>query len=327
MRIMIAPGPAASASADPEIPEKNVSARMFVWPSPPRNRPTNWDAKRSSTSESAPPVISSAVRMKKGTASSANRSIPENKYLGSATSGSCPSRSAASVAPPSAKATGTPSASSASATKKSTPTIAALRLEPCRVSVEFATREELAAAQVARCHQQQVEDHQREPDRHREVHGPDRDLHHRRRLRPGQDRIAQADDRHRDEESEQHEEDCRAYGRCMPRQPLLQRVDPDVAAVAQHEPGADEGEPDHRVARRLLDPEDRLIREKTQRDVGEHHRRHRREHDDDAPPVRSAEPPIEGRIHDEAPGEVGAMRRVQPPCIGRGFSHVATAML
>jgi hypothetical protein len=38
--------------------------------SPPRTRPTSWLAKRSSTSVSAPPVISSAARMKKGIASS-----------------------------------------------------------------------------------------------------------------------------------------------------------------------------------------------------------------------------------------------------------------
>ena len=90
MRIMIAPGPAASASADPLMPEKNVIVRMFVWPRPPRKRPTNCDAKRSSTSESDPPVINSAVRMKNGTAINANTSMPEKRYFGNAISGKWP---------------------------------------------------------------------------------------------------------------------------------------------------------------------------------------------------------------------------------------------
>ena len=109
---MIAPGPAASASADPLIPEKNVIVRMFVCPRPPRKRPTNCDAKRNSTSDSDPPVISSAVRMKNGTAISANTSMPEKRYFGSAISGRFPYTIAASVAPPRLNATGTPSASS-----------------------------------------------------------------------------------------------------------------------------------------------------------------------------------------------------------------------
>ena len=86
----MAPGPAASASAEPLMPEKNVIVRMFVCPRPPRKRPTNCDAKRSSTSDSAPPVISSAVRMKNGTAISAKTSMPVNRYFGSAISGRWP---------------------------------------------------------------------------------------------------------------------------------------------------------------------------------------------------------------------------------------------
>ena len=44
-------------------------------------------------------------------------------------------------------------------------------------------------------------------------------------------------------------------------------------------------EPDHRVARRLLDPEDRVVGQEAQRDVGEDHQRHRREQHDDEPAV------------------------------------------
>ena len=87
---MIAPGPAASASAEPLMPEKNVIASTLVWPRPPRKRPTNCEAKRRSTSDNDPPVISSAVRMKNGTAISAKTSMPENRYLGSAISGRWP---------------------------------------------------------------------------------------------------------------------------------------------------------------------------------------------------------------------------------------------
>src|SRR5215469_12726121 len=161
---MIAPGPAASARADPEMPEKKVSVRMLVWPIPPRKRPTNCDAKRNSTSESAPPVISSAARMKNGTASSAKTSIPENIVFGSAKSGRVPLISmAASVPPPSAKATGTPSASSTVQARNSVATIASdLR----RVGVELAVGEQRAPPDVRPRHQREVQHGEREADRH-----------------------------------------------------------------------------------------------------------------------------------------------------------------
>src|SRR6478736_3110215 len=172
MRIMIAPGPAASASADPEMPEKNVSVRMFVWPSPPRKRPTNCEAKRSSTAESSPPVINSAVRMKNGTASNANRSMPENRYFGRATSGTLPDNIATSVAPPIAKATGTPIASSRMQPAKRTVTIGSgpvrvLKLR--RVGVELAVAEQRLPRHVTAGHHRQVNDHQAEARRHRQI--------------------------------------------------------------------------------------------------------------------------------------------------------------
>ena len=222
---MIAPGPAASASAEPLMPEKNVIVRMFVCPRPPRKRPTNCDAKRSSTSDSAPPVISSAVRMKNGTAISANTSMPLNRYFGSAISGRPPwTTIAASVPPPSANATGTPSASS---TMQATNSVGDHSFT--------ASASNSASARKRRCrtygrrHQQQVDDHQREADRHREIDGADRDLQHRRRLAPREHRVAHAEPHHRREEAEQQRRRSRAriHG-AVPRQRVLQRVDADV---------------------------------------------------------------------------------------------------
>src|SRR6185295_8630438 len=166
MRIMIAPGPAASASAEPEMPEKNVIVRMLVCPSPPRKRPTNCDANRSSTFDNSPPVISSAARMKNGTASSANKSMPENRYFGSATSGTLPEAIANSVAPPSANETGTPSAKNAMQATKSSVTIS----EPRCVGIELAVAQQFAACDVAAKHEREVNEQQRKAHRHREIH-------------------------------------------------------------------------------------------------------------------------------------------------------------
>src|SRR6478735_2824374 len=281
---MIAPGPAASASAEPEIPEKNVSVRMFVCPMPPRKRPTNCDAKRSSTADSSPPVISSAVRMKNGTASSANRSMPENRYFGSATSGTLPDAIATSVAPPSANATGTPSASSATQPMNRTVTTRG-RLELRRAGVELAVAEHWLPRDENARHDRQVHEHQRKANRHREINGADRDFQHRCRLPPRKARVASADDDHHAEEQRHHDDDDRANGGGEPRRGLLQRIDADVTAVAEHQAGSNERQPYHRVARRLIDPEDRVVRQEAERDIREHHRRHRSEQQDDGPSV------------------------------------------
>ena len=88
---------------------------------------------------------------------------------------------------------------------------------------------------------------------------------------------------------------ARIFGACS-RRHVLQRVDADMAAVAQHQPGAEEREPDHQVARHFLDPQDRLVGQEAQRDVGEHHQRHRREHHNQQPAVDPQQPGIE-RLH------------------------------
>src|SRR6476660_4137832 len=149
---------------------------------PPRKRPTNCDAKRSSTADSSPPVISSAVRMKNGTASSANRSIPENRYFGSATSGTLPDHIAISVAPPSAKATGTPTASSPMQPVKRT--VTTCRSELRRVGVELPVAKHLRPYDETVRHQRQVQQHQCKAGRHRQIDGANRYFKHRRRLRP-----------------------------------------------------------------------------------------------------------------------------------------------
>src|SRR5215813_10583433 len=281
---MIAPGPAASASAEPEMPEKNVSVRIFVCPMPPRKRPTNCDAKRSSTSESAPPVISSAVRMKNGTASRTNTSMPEKRYFGSASSGNLPSMSiAASVPPPSANATGTPSARSSEQPMNRVAITERSHLRS--VGVELAVREEAALSDVVPGHEQQVRDEQRESDRYRQIDGAHRHAQDRRGLFPGQSCVADADRNHEDEEAQQEEYDGSPDCLCLTWEVFLQRVDANVTAVAEHQPAAEKGEPDHQVARDFLDPEDRGIGREAEHYVGKDHRRHGGQDYDDRPAI------------------------------------------
>ncbi len=48
--MMTLPMPAASATAEPDMPEKIIEAMMLTWPSPPRSRPTSATQKVSSRS-------------------------------------------------------------------------------------------------------------------------------------------------------------------------------------------------------------------------------------------------------------------------------------
>ena len=64
------PGPAASASAEPLMPEKITLARMLTWASPPRKRPTSMSAKPYMRSVRLAAFMISAARMKSGTARS-----------------------------------------------------------------------------------------------------------------------------------------------------------------------------------------------------------------------------------------------------------------
>ena len=98
---------------------------------------------------------------------------------------------------------------------------------------------------------------------------------------------------------EQQNEDERAQVRGPAREIFLQRVDPDVAAMPQHETRAEEGQPDHQVARHLLHPKDRMVGQKAQRDVGKHHRRN----------ARQVAPKSQGQYVKHDPGMILIVRR------------------
>jgi hypothetical protein len=70
MSICTLPLPAASATAEPDMPAKITDCTTLTWPSPPRKRPTSRLQNRSNRSVRLPAVISPAEKMKSGTASS-----------------------------------------------------------------------------------------------------------------------------------------------------------------------------------------------------------------------------------------------------------------
>jgi len=68
MGISIAPMEETSATAEPEIPPKNMEARIFTWARPPRTLPIRALAKPTSLREIPPWLMISPERMKKGIA-------------------------------------------------------------------------------------------------------------------------------------------------------------------------------------------------------------------------------------------------------------------
>ena len=70
MPMMILPIPAASATAEPDIPEKISEAMTLTWPSPPRKRPTMAIQKFSNRSEIVPAFMILAATINSGTLSS-----------------------------------------------------------------------------------------------------------------------------------------------------------------------------------------------------------------------------------------------------------------
>ena len=70
MSMMILPMPAASATAEPDMPEKISEAMTLTWPSPPLKRPTVATQKPSSRSVMVPAFMMLAATMNSGTASS-----------------------------------------------------------------------------------------------------------------------------------------------------------------------------------------------------------------------------------------------------------------
>ena len=158
------------------MPEKNVIVRMFVWPSAAAKAS---DELRREAQQHRRQL---AARHQLG-GQDEERHRLQREQVDAARTGTSAARSAArcrdhiatSVAPPSAKATGTPSASSSDAgdEEDGRPRRPELR----RVGVELAVAEQLAPrARTAARHQREVNDHQREADRHRQIDGADRDL-------------------------------------------------------------------------------------------------------------------------------------------------------
>ena len=64
----ILPVPAASATAEPDMPEKMMLTTMFTWPRPPRNRPTSATQKSFSRVVMEPEFMTFAAMMNSGTA-------------------------------------------------------------------------------------------------------------------------------------------------------------------------------------------------------------------------------------------------------------------
>ena len=72
MPIMIFPIPAASATAEPDIPEKISEATTLTCPKPPLKRPTTAMQNFSKRSVIVPPFIMFAAAMNSGTANKTN---------------------------------------------------------------------------------------------------------------------------------------------------------------------------------------------------------------------------------------------------------------
>ena len=70
--MMMRPIPAASATAEPDMPEKISEATTLTCPRPPRKRPTSATQKLRSRSLMVPAFMMPAATMKSGTASRMN---------------------------------------------------------------------------------------------------------------------------------------------------------------------------------------------------------------------------------------------------------------
>ena len=75
-RISIWPMPIASATAEPDMPEKMIEAAMLTWPSPPRQWPTRRCEKSKMRSVMPPVFMIRPARMKNGMASSGKLLTP-----------------------------------------------------------------------------------------------------------------------------------------------------------------------------------------------------------------------------------------------------------
>jgi hypothetical protein len=88
--IIIFPIPAASAIADPDIPEKINDATTLTWPNPPLNLPTHEIQNDRSRSDIVPAFIIFAATINNGTASIMKLSYKPHKAVSAAKAMSCP---------------------------------------------------------------------------------------------------------------------------------------------------------------------------------------------------------------------------------------------
>src|SRR3954452_10042984 len=130
--MMTFPSAVASATAEPEIPEKFIVARTVVWASPPRKRPTTAFANSMMREVIPPEFMRLPARMKNGIARSEYESAPTRTRCARSENGSPPCTTmASSDAMPMAKAIGTPTR-----IKPTNPTIsAALIAAPVDIAV------------------------------------------------------------------------------------------------------------------------------------------------------------------------------------------------
>ena len=76
-RISTTPRPAASATAEPDMPAKIMLAMTLTWPSPPWIRPTQSWATPKIRCVIPPVFIRLPARMKNGTARRGNEAVPK----------------------------------------------------------------------------------------------------------------------------------------------------------------------------------------------------------------------------------------------------------
>ena len=75
------PMEAVSATAEPEMPPKNVEARIFTSDNPPRTKPTSTLAKATRRRDMPPSAIRAPASTKKGMASSENLFTPLASWI------------------------------------------------------------------------------------------------------------------------------------------------------------------------------------------------------------------------------------------------------
>ena len=112
--IRIEPMEETSATDDPDMPPKNIEARMFTMASPPRMKPTKMLAKLTSRQAMPPSAINAPAKTKNGMARREKLSTPSDTFSSMASRGIPTYSAVISEAIPMAYAMGTPTATNAS---------------------------------------------------------------------------------------------------------------------------------------------------------------------------------------------------------------------